>query len=627
MTIALDVNARTAVKATIRRASARARQEMNDLDRKALDQLSGIYRQAAADIQDEIRNMAGADGNLRLDVLRGLLGQVNGRLSQIEQARNDLFGAELLAAAQLGAQPFSGQVASDLVRIANEAVQFVHTFIAEDGLQLSDRVWRVDRHARDVVGQAIESAVIQGHSASRAAQDFLSRGQPVPADIAEKMGLANAGRVARVAGDALMTGEGTPYDNALRLFRTELNRAHGETYRAAGFDHPDVIGTRFLLSPNHPKTDICDMHASVNRYGLGPGVYPKGKSPWPAHPNTLSYEEVVFTDEVTAADRSGKETPIDWLKRQPPGAQIDILGGIKKAQALRQDLLRANEIGAPWRILKQRYAQRGIEIEDVPRENVATPAPAPPAGAEAPGLNVFRPFDSIDAAVRWANQRGTALLPGTAGLDAINSGLLGITRVLDPFRIANTEIAFNRRLPAHVNAQAGTSYDGSVRHIRFAPGRNKTVKEAVQRAGQAHQTFLSQRDANIARLEPLIVDPVRSEQARHHLQRQIEIARAAKRWSISSDPTIADPIVSTASHEAGHTLYYTKRLDESWALALSRNKVEAVDIVRVSQYSATSRSELWAEVTAAIHSGLRDDIPRNVFRAYQEMIDAIEPVP
>lgn len=248
-------------------------------------------------------------------------------------------------------------------RISNDAVQFVQTFVAADGLQLSDRLWRVDRHARDIVGNAIESAIIQGSSAARATEDFLSRGVQVPPDVAAKMGMANADKLARVAGGALLSGEGSPFPNALQVFTTELNRAHGEAYRAGAFEHPDVIGTRFLLSPRHPRVDICDMHASVNRYGLGAGVYPKGKSPWPAHPNTLSFEVVVFADEVTKEDKAGKETRLDWLGKQSKGDQEQVLGSRMKRQAAKSGVLKEREIATPWNVLKKKYKRKGIDIK------------------------------------------------------------------------------------------------------------------------------------------------------------------------------------------------------------------------------------------------------------------------
>jgi len=41
------------------------------------------------------------------------------------------------------------------------------------------------------------------------------------------------------------------------------------------------------LSSKHPKTDICDYHAQVDLYGLGPGVYPKADAPKPPLPPAL----------------------------------------------------------------------------------------------------------------------------------------------------------------------------------------------------------------------------------------------------------------------------------------------------------------------------------------------------
>jgi hypothetical protein len=183
-------------------------------------------------------------------------------------------------------------------------------------------------------------------------------GRTVPKDVVDKVGAAEALRVSREIKNGLMTGEGSPYANALRVFRTEINRAHGEAYQATAFAHPDVIGTRFLLSPNHPMHDVCDMHAHANLYGLGPGVYPQGKNPWPAHPNTLSYTEVVFHDEITDADRAGQQDRISWLKDQPPQVREGVLGGRNKRIAFDAGHIGEGEIATPWRIIKERLEKR-----------------------------------------------------------------------------------------------------------------------------------------------------------------------------------------------------------------------------------------------------------------------------
>ena len=82
------------------------------------------------------------------------------------------------------------------------------------------------------------------------------------------------------------------------MLRTEINTAHGERYKQMVRDDPEAVGLRFMLSPRHPRVDICDTHATADLYNLGPGVYPVDACPWPAHPNTFSYIEVVFEDEV-----------------------------------------------------------------------------------------------------------------------------------------------------------------------------------------------------------------------------------------------------------------------------------------------------------------------------------------
>ena len=404
MPLALAANPRTATKAAIKRASARARADMNKLDARVLGELDAMYRRAAENLQADILGYAAGDGSLRLEVLQDLLGQVNGRLRELADLRDRLLDANLVEAAQIGVAPFAGtaSVVGDVNRIAHEAAQFVRAFQAADGLQLSDRLWRIDQGARDQIGQAIQTAVIQGHSASRAASDFLGRGQAVPPEIAAQIGQAQASGVAQRTGRALLRDEGNARDKALRVFRTELNRAHGEAYQAAAFEHPDVIGTRFLLSPRHPEADICDMHASVNRYGLGKGVYPKGKNPWPAHPNTLSYTEVVFEDEVTDEDRAGKEDRISWLKAQPPSVQDSVLGSRKKRAALQRGILTEGQIATPWKVLEARYQRAGLGVDDM----VPAPAPDLPGGTGKERLR--NPEEVRTDALRYVIDRGEA---------------------------------------------------------------------------------------------------------------------------------------------------------------------------------------------------------------------------
>ncbi len=71
--------------------------------------------------------------------------------------------------------------------------------------------------------------------------------------------------------------------------------------------------------------------------------------------NTLSYEEVVFADEVTNEDRAGKQSKINWLNKEPYSVQYQVLGSQKKTQALQEGLLTENDIERPWKEIKHKY--------------------------------------------------------------------------------------------------------------------------------------------------------------------------------------------------------------------------------------------------------------------------------
>lgn len=332
---------------------------------RALKEFENTYSLAADEIRAEINTYADAGGLLTLDVLQQVLEHIHSRLNRLAVDRNRILEDSLLDAADIGVSPFQGvqAITTTLPAVATSAAQFTATFTDAGGMNLSKRLWRIDNHARDAVSKAVQNAVVKGWSSSKAAEDFIARGVSVPGNVAKQIRSASVTTVGRSVTEALMTGEGNPYANARRVFRTEINRAHGEAFRASAFAIPDVIGTRFLLSPNHPRVDICDMHARVNRYGLGNGVYPKGKSPWPAHPNTLSFENIVFKDEISAEDRAGKEDRITWLKKQTAAVQEGVVGSKTKRAALIKDLLKESQIATPLKVLKKRWVKQGIDVE------------------------------------------------------------------------------------------------------------------------------------------------------------------------------------------------------------------------------------------------------------------------
>lgn len=365
-------------EAAIRRASQQARNAMRELDAAGVAELLDLYGQAAEQVRGAIAAAQGADGLVARERLQGLLRQVEAVMADLGRRYLELLDARLADAAALGVRPYTAQGVAAVggggtaqaaldsaaaMRVSQEAVRFVQTFTAADGLRLSDRVWRLELGAKEALQRAISNAVVQGWSASRAAAELAYAGQAVPPELARQITQARGPALVRMA-DLLMTGangNGAEVWKAERVMRTEINRAHGEAYMASAEQTPGFAGFKFLLSPMHPEPDICDLLAAQNLHGLGQGVYPdRARTPWPAHPNTLSFVQVVFADEVSDADRAGQETELQALQRLGPEIRAGVLG-VAKAAYFDAGLLRSKGmIRAPLRAVTARLERQGV---------------------------------------------------------------------------------------------------------------------------------------------------------------------------------------------------------------------------------------------------------------------------
>lgn len=78
--------------------------------------------------------------------------------------------------------------------------------------------------------------------------------------------------------------------HAERIARTENARAYADGQMNRFLDDDDIVAFQWKLSSRHPRYDICDFYANADLYGLGKGVYPKGKFPrLPAHPHCMCH--------------------------------------------------------------------------------------------------------------------------------------------------------------------------------------------------------------------------------------------------------------------------------------------------------------------------------------------------
>lgn len=163
----------------------------------------------------------------------------------------------------------------------------VNSYLArgENGIGLSERVYKTRQLANGLVDRAINREVLLGRSWRKLAEAVVPMVHPD-------------------------TPGGVSYA-AKRLARTELNNAFHTTNIALAEANPWVTGQKWNLSRSHPRRDKCDDLAEGSSKGKPRGVYEKGHVPSKPHPQCLCYltEEVVSEDQFL--DSLASTTPED----------------------------------------------------------------------------------------------------------------------------------------------------------------------------------------------------------------------------------------------------------------------------------------------------------------------------
>ena len=153
---------------------------------------------------------------------------------------------------------------------------------------------------------------------------------------------------------------------AERIARTELARAYHDGVTAQWDNDPDCVAYQWRMSQSHPVTDICDLYAGADLYGMGAGVFPKGKVPeLPAHPHCMCYLRPLMSGSLKLKsetpkeriDKGGKE----WLDKQSKTARQNILGVMGEIQYKKGGNWQSVARGYGNRYMKSRISVLGID--------------------------------------------------------------------------------------------------------------------------------------------------------------------------------------------------------------------------------------------------------------------------
>ena len=163
--------------------------------------------------------------------------------------------------------------------VSTQAVENVISRVWPDKLNFSQRIWSINEYAKKSTTDIITSGIARGQSAidmSKELTSFLTDPIITPATSWT------------TAIKPSISGKGTINYNALRLARTEINNTYRETLVLSNDANPITLGVHYNLSGSHKIADICNVWATIDKYGMGPGNYPAKNVPMD-HPNGLCY--------------------------------------------------------------------------------------------------------------------------------------------------------------------------------------------------------------------------------------------------------------------------------------------------------------------------------------------------
>lgn len=168
---------------------------------------------------------------------------------------------------------------------------------AENGIALSDRVWKNDQLSRKALNDTINTGLA------------LNKGpREIAADVAKYLRPDVPGGASSAA---------------LRLGRSEVLNAYHATSVRKYQETPWVDRVKWNLSGSHPRPDECNEYAEqVTFRGGGNGVWKPEEVPGKPHPNCLCYitPVVMDLDEYAKNFKAGKYD--DYIDRQMGCARV-----------------------------------------------------------------------------------------------------------------------------------------------------------------------------------------------------------------------------------------------------------------------------------------------------------------
>jgi len=125
--------------------------------------------------------------------------------------------------------------------------------------------------------------------------------------------------------------------HANRIAQTELDRARMDKQAEEIMADDTIHAVNVVMSSTHPRTDICNLWSKQDKYGLGPGIYPKESAPKPPfHPHcrcVLHSKRLIKTDKAKDNPASERQYLGRVMREEGTAKAAQIIGGRAKLAA------------------------------------------------------------------------------------------------------------------------------------------------------------------------------------------------------------------------------------------------------------------------------------------------------
>lgn len=259
---------------------AKSRKKELHLTRESLNNVVSLLGGISDSLEGEIARFSDEKGILRKEQLQAMKAKIDHDLDTFETQYTQIVTKGVKDSAEViierngeifleveGTTKFIDVLQDDIIRQALVLEE-------KDGLILSDRIWRMTQEAKADITNRIQQGMLLGESHVKVAKDIRQ----------------------------YVKGGGLKYKSE-RLAFTEMAKA----YKQADEKTVQIMRTnsafmwyeKWELSPRHQKPDVCDILASQNVDGEGPGIYKRAPN---RHPGCFCYIYPVYRPKRQPGD-------------------------------------------------------------------------------------------------------------------------------------------------------------------------------------------------------------------------------------------------------------------------------------------------------------------------------------